>query len=93
MPDERRRRKLPNGRVSGSCHSAQAARCAACSSGAPRCGVPSASGRSKTRRIGFRDEDGHHLGSAHHLALLNHPVVYEKLVTWLGAAPRASVAA
>jgi pimeloyl-ACP methyl ester carboxylesterase len=55
--------------------------------------VPSASGTSKTRRVGFRDEDGHHLGGAHHLALLNHPAVYEKLVGWLSAAPRASVAA
>jgi pimeloyl-ACP methyl ester carboxylesterase len=49
--------------------------------------VPSASGRSKTRRIGFREEDGHHLGGTHHLALLNHPGVYEKLVAWLSVAP------
>jgi pimeloyl-ACP methyl ester carboxylesterase len=55
--------------------------------------VPSASGESRTRRIGFRAEDGHHLGSAHHLALLNHPVVYEKLLGWLSVPPRASVAA
>jgi pimeloyl-ACP methyl ester carboxylesterase len=56
--------------------------------------VPSASGRSKTRRIGFRDEDGHHLGGTHHLALLNHPSVYAKLHAWLSVAPRqaASVA-
>jgi len=44
---------------------------------------PSASGRSRTRRIGFRDEDGMHLGSAHHFALLNHPLVYERLLDWL----------
>jgi pimeloyl-ACP methyl ester carboxylesterase len=44
---------------------------------------PSASGRSRTRRIGFRDEDGMHLGSAHHFALLNHPLVYERLRAWL----------
>jgi pimeloyl-ACP methyl ester carboxylesterase len=49
--------------------------------------VPSASGESKTRRIGFRAEDGHHLGGAHHLALLNHPAVYEKLRGWLSVAP------
>jgi pimeloyl-ACP methyl ester carboxylesterase len=46
---------------------------------------PSASGRSRSRRIGFRDEDGLHVGGAHHLALLNHPAVYERLVAWLSA--------
>jgi pimeloyl-ACP methyl ester carboxylesterase len=55
--------------------------------------VPSASGRSKTRRIGFRDEDGHHLGGTHHLALLNHPEVYEKLRAWLAVAPRPTLLA
>lgn len=45
--------------------------------------VPSASGRSRTRRLGFRDEDGRHLGGTHHLALLNHPAVYERLRAWL----------
>ena len=53
--------------------------------------VPSASGRSKSRRIGFREEDGFHVGNAHHLALLNHPGVYEKLVAWLSVAPRQAV--
>jgi pimeloyl-ACP methyl ester carboxylesterase len=43
----------------------------------------SASGRSRTRRIPFRDEDGMHLGGTHHLALLNHPAVYERMRTWL----------
>jgi pimeloyl-ACP methyl ester carboxylesterase len=52
--------------------------------------VPSASGESKTRRIGFRAEDGHHLGGTHHLALLNHPVVYEKLLGWLSVAPASA---
>jgi pimeloyl-ACP methyl ester carboxylesterase len=46
--------------------------------------VPSASGRSHTRRIPFRDEDGRHVGGAHHFALLNHPAVYECLSEWLG---------
>jgi pimeloyl-ACP methyl ester carboxylesterase len=50
---------------------------------------PSASGRSRTRVIGFRAEDGVHLGGAHHLALLNHPQVYEHLREWLARAPRA----
>ena len=49
---------------------------------------PSASGRSRTRMIGFRDEDGAHVGGAHHLALLNHPAVYERLREWLARAPR-----
>lgn len=46
---------------------------------------PSASGRSRRRRIPFRDEDGAHVGGAHHLALLNHPAVYERLRAWLTA--------
>ena len=49
----------------------------------------SASGRSRSRRIGFEDEYGHTLGGTHHLALLNHPEVYECLRRWLAAeAPR-----
>jgi hypothetical protein len=49
--------------------------------------VPSASGRGRGRRIGFRDEDGMRLGGAHHLALLNHPAVYEQLRRWLAQSP------
>jgi pimeloyl-ACP methyl ester carboxylesterase len=45
--------------------------------------APSASGRSRTRRLGFRDEDGLHIGGANHFALLRHPQVYEQLRTWL----------
>ena len=45
--------------------------------------VPSASGRSRTRRLGFRDEDGLHVGGANHFALLRHPAVYEQLRVWL----------
>jgi pimeloyl-ACP methyl ester carboxylesterase len=45
--------------------------------------VPSASGRSRTRRIPFEDEYGMHLGKASHFALLYHPAVYEKLRGWL----------
>jgi pimeloyl-ACP methyl ester carboxylesterase len=44
---------------------------------------PSATGRSRTRRIPFEEEFGMHLGGAHHFALLNHPRVYEKLTAWL----------
>jgi len=43
----------------------------------------SASGKSRARRIGFRDEHGLHVGAAHHFALLNHPIVYEQLYEWL----------
>jgi pimeloyl-ACP methyl ester carboxylesterase len=45
--------------------------------------VPSAAGRSRSRRLGFRDEDGLHVGGASHFALLRHPQVYEQLKTWL----------
>jgi pimeloyl-ACP methyl ester carboxylesterase len=45
--------------------------------------VPSASGRSRTRRLAFRDEDGMHVGGANHFALLRHPQVYEQLRAWL----------
>jgi pimeloyl-ACP methyl ester carboxylesterase len=44
---------------------------------------PSATGRSRTRRIPFDEEYGMHLGGAHHFALLNHPAVYDKLRAWL----------
>ncbi len=50
---------------------------------------PSASGKSKTRRIPFREEHGHHGGGTHHLALLNHPEVYERLRDWLARVPEA----
>jgi pimeloyl-ACP methyl ester carboxylesterase len=45
---------------------------------------PSASGRSRTRRIAFEEEYGAHVGGTHHLALLNHPKVYERMLGWLG---------
>jgi pimeloyl-ACP methyl ester carboxylesterase len=50
---------------------------------------PSASGQGKARRIPFREEHGHHVGGTHHLALLNHPGVYERLRDWLATAPEA----
>src|SRR5436190_2197035 len=50
---------------------------------------PSGSGRSRTRRIGFDEEYGHHVGGAHHFALLNHPAVYDKLRAWLAASPNS----
>jgi pimeloyl-ACP methyl ester carboxylesterase len=48
---------------------------------------PSASGRSRSRKIPFRSEHGMHLGGATHFALLNHPLVYERLRDWLAATP------
>jgi pimeloyl-ACP methyl ester carboxylesterase len=45
--------------------------------------TPSASGRSRTRKLGFEDEYGLHIGATNHIALLNHPAVYEKLREWL----------
>jgi hypothetical protein len=48
---------------------------------------PSASGRSRTRRIPFESEHGMHVGPATHFALLNHPRVYERLRDWLAVAP------
>ena len=44
---------------------------------------PSGSGRSRTRRLAFDEEYGHHVGGAHHFALLNHPAVSDKLRVWL----------
>ena len=49
--------------------------------------APSASGRSRTRRIAFDAEYGPHVGATHHLALLNHPAVYEQLRRWLATPP------
>lgn len=45
----------------------------------------SGSGRSRTRRIAFDEEYGHHVGGTNHFALLNHPAVYDKLRVWLGS--------
>jgi pimeloyl-ACP methyl ester carboxylesterase len=51
--------------------------------------LPSASGRSRTRMVGFDEANGLHVGGTHHLALLNHPGVYEQLREWLARAPRS----
>ena len=48
----------------------------------------SASGRSRTRRIPFEADHGLVVGGTHHIALLNHPVVYERLRDWLAEASR-----
>ena len=54
---------------------------------------PSASGRSRTRRLGFATRTACTLGGAHHLALLNHPAVYERLREWLSVSPEPEVPA
>jgi pimeloyl-ACP methyl ester carboxylesterase len=54
---------------------------------------PSASGRSRDRRIPFEAEYGMHLGPCNHLALLNHPKVYARVRDWLSVPPRALIAA
>lgn len=48
---------------------------------------PSASGRSRGRRIPFRAEHGMHVGRTHHMALLNHPEVHERMLEWLRTEP------
>src|SRR5436190_1959071 len=50
---------------------------------------PSGSGRSRTRRLAFDEEYGHHVGGAHHFALLNHLAVYDKLRAWLATSPNS----
>jgi pimeloyl-ACP methyl ester carboxylesterase len=54
---------------------------------------PSASGRSRTRRIPFNAEHGMHVGGTHHIALLNHPAVYERVRGWLAAGGGGSAVA
>ena len=43
----------------------------------------SAAGRARNRRIPFEAEHGMVVGGAHHVALLNHPAVYDQLREWL----------
>jgi hypothetical protein len=54
---------------------------------------PSASGRSRARRIPFEAEYGMCIGRTHHIALLNHPLVYERLREWLATPPARLAAA
>jgi pimeloyl-ACP methyl ester carboxylesterase len=54
---------------------------------------PSAAGRSRRRTIPFRSEHGMHVGGTHHLALLNHPQVYERLREWLSQSPSQALRA
>jgi len=46
--------------------------------------TPSAHGHAHARRAFLDPEHTHHVGSAHHLALLNHPDVHTRLMAWLG---------
>jgi pimeloyl-ACP methyl ester carboxylesterase len=45
--------------------------------------VPSASGRGRRRRIPFEVDEGCRLDGLNHFDLLNHPAVYDRIVTWL----------
>lgn len=49
---------------------------------------PSASGQTKRRRLSFEVDNGKHVGGLHHMDLLNHPLVYEHVRTWLAVAPQ-----
>src|SRR4051812_28429218 len=44
---------------------------------------PSASGTGRRRRIPFDVDKGMHVGGANHFQLLNHPAVYDQIVSWL----------
>jgi pimeloyl-ACP methyl ester carboxylesterase len=44
---------------------------------------PSASGSGRKRRLPFDVDNGMHLGGANHFQLLNHPAVYDQIVSWL----------
>ena len=50
----------------------------------------SASGTNKKRTIGFEADRGKRLDGLNHFQLLNHPLVYQQMSDWLGAAPPAS---
>ncbi len=44
----------------------------------------SAGGRNSTRHLGFTPDNGFHLGRAHHLSLLNHRQIGDRLAQWIG---------
>jgi pimeloyl-ACP methyl ester carboxylesterase len=46
---------------------------------------PSASGNGRKRRLPFEVDNGMHVPRANHFQLLNHPAVYEQLVSWIRA--------
>jgi pimeloyl-ACP methyl ester carboxylesterase len=49
---------------------------------------PSASGKTRRRRLEFEVDKGKHVGGLNHMDLLNHPLVYEHIRTWLEISPR-----
>jgi pimeloyl-ACP methyl ester carboxylesterase len=49
---------------------------------------PSASGSTRKRRLSFEVDNGRHVGGLNHMDLLNHPLVYEHIRTWLSVASR-----
>jgi pimeloyl-ACP methyl ester carboxylesterase len=52
---------------------------------------PSASGQGRRRKIPFEIDNGMHLPNATHFHLLNHPAVYDQLVSWLRAGGACAV--
>ena len=61
---------------------ARATRWAACSA-TRSCWCPARRAARARATLGFEAEYGLHIGATHHIALLNHPAVYEKLHAWL----------
>jgi pimeloyl-ACP methyl ester carboxylesterase len=53
---------------------------------------PSASGQSRARRIPFDEKAGLHVGGVHHIAMLNHPSIYDQLRAWLAGPQRRAPA-
>ena len=53
--------------------------------------TPSGRGEGRARRVGFRVDDGLHLGGAHHFTLLNSEVIYRWLCEHLRPRPQLPV--
>ena len=68
--------------VSATSRAARATRSAAWSA-TRSCWCRARRAESRTRKLGFEAEYGLHVGATNHIALLNHPAVYEKLQAWL----------
>jgi pimeloyl-ACP methyl ester carboxylesterase len=51
----------------------------------------SAAGQGRSRHVPFESAHGLTLTGLHHLDLLNHPSIYEKLLEWLGGASTAAL--
>jgi len=54
--------------------------------------TPSAHGHAHAQRASLRPQHLHHVGSAHHFALLNHPDIHARLTAWLDPSARERAA-